>query len=425
MKTQINADPSAVQAAILTNLDHAALLEKLYRNDKTLFKIGFNQLYPEIKDSKAAQFWNERLNYETDVTSTVSKKDLIFLILAIISSGLLAKIPDFTSISEDYFYPRNLSFVVFPALIFYFAWKNQLSAKGFYIIAGILAIAAVYINALPNRAPSDTLILACIHLPLFLWAVLAYAFTGTAVHEDRKRLDFLRFNGELLVLSAIMLICGGMLTAVSFGLFELIDISIELFFTKYILVFGLPAVPVLGTYLVHTQPQLVRLIAPVVAKVFTPLVLVLQIVYLLAVAYTGKDPYNDREFLILFNVLLIGVMALIFFSISANAKSPTSKVGQYLLLALAGTTIIVNVIALSAIIFRISEWGMTPNRLAVVVANLLMLGHLSLIAFQLFQSVKAIAWNGRVENAISKFLPIYIIWALIVILILPFVFHFQ
>src|SRR5690606_10455512 len=107
---------------------------------------------------------------------------------------------------------------------------------------------------------------------------------------------------------------------------ELIGINIQQFFENYLVVFGLPAIPILATFLTHTNPQLVNKVSPIIAKLFSPAVLIMLLVYLAAIVYSGKDPYNDREFLLLFNSLLIGVMALIFFSVAEGTGNKKSSV---------------------------------------------------------------------------------------------------
>lgn len=423
-ESQKTFTPNPLKSEILKCMDAPGELEKLYRKDKAFFKKEFTTLYPEIKESKTAQVWFERLKYESEGIHWGSSQHIFFLILAVLFSGLLAKYPHFAGIREDLFYARNFSFIVLPGLIFFFAWKNKLSVKQLAIMVCLILFSAIYINLLPMNEAGDTLVLACVHLPILLWAIFAYAFIGNAFDADQKRLDFLRFNGELLVMSAIMLICGGILTAVSFGLFGLIGMQIEAFFTRNILVFGLPAVPVLATYLVYSNPQLVKMISPVVAKIFAPLVLILLITFLGAVLYTGKDPYNDRDFLILFNVLLIGVMALIFFSVSTNVQNGSDGSGYYLLLALAVLTIIANGMALSAILFRISEWGWTPNRTAVFGSNVIILCHLLLVSSNLFLSLRQKMETGRTGRAISLYLPAYVVWAVVVTFLFPIVFGF-
>nr|MBP9121134.1 hypothetical protein [Ignavibacterium sp.] len=148
-------------------------------------------------------------------------------------------------------------------------------------------------------------------------------------------------------------------------------------------------------------------------------------VYLIAVIYTGKDPYNDREFLLIFNMLLIGVMAIIFFSIAENSKTSGSKIITVMLFALSIVTITVNGIALSAIIFRISEWGITPNRLAVLGSNILILLNLFLMSYRLFKTVKDVNEIEQVGNSIAFFLPVYSLWTMIVTFVLPLLFNFK
>lgn len=282
----------------------------------------------------------------------------------------------------------------------------------------------IYINVLPENK-SDTTILACIHLPLFLWAVLGFTFVSDKLKDYKIRLDFLRFNGDLVVMTGIILIAGMLLTIITLGLFSLIKIHIENFYFEYVVVFGLAASPIIGTYLVRLNPQLVNKVSPVIAKVFTPLVLITLIVYLFAIIYSGKDPYRDRDFLIIFNMLLIGVMAIILFSVAETTKKNKSKIATVMLLLLSIVTIVVNGIALSAIVFRISEWGITPNRLAVLGSNFLILINLLFVAYRLFKASRNIQEIENVEKIIAYFLPVYSIWTIFVIFVFPLIFSFR
>jgi hypothetical protein len=226
-------------------------------------------------------------------------------------------------------------------------------------------------------------------------------------------------------MTAIILLAGGVFTILTINLFRLIDVQVEVFYFKNIGIWGLAAAPIVGTYLVQTNPQLVNKVSPVIAKVFTPLVLATLVIYLIAVIYTGKDPYNDREFLLIFNMLLIGVMAIIFFSIAETSKNSNNKISDLMLLALSAVTIIINGIALSAIVFRISEWGITPNRLAVLGSNILILLNLLIVSYRLFKTMKDSSDIEKVENSIASFLPIYTLWTILVTFIFPVIFNFK
>ncbi|MCB7481020.1 hypothetical protein [Christiangramia sediminis] len=411
--------------AIISGLDNPSELEQLYRKNKAEFKENFNSVYTDYQEKPIVKFWYERLNYEATDISWGSTKELKFLFIAAIIAGFLAKLPDILTIEEDFFYPRNIGFLVFPFLTFFFAWRNKLSKNKILIIAGISLVSLLYINLLPNEPDSDTLILACIHLPLLLWVVLGIAFTSSGIKNYKKRLEFLSFNGELLVMSAMLVIAGIILTGITVGLFELIGLSIVEFYSRYIIIFVLPSVPLLACFLVQTNPGMVNKVSPVIAKIFSPIVLVTLVIYLGAIIASGKDPYTDRDFLILFNIVLLGVMALIFFSVTEGWKEDRLGSNKYILLPLALVTIIVNLIALSAIIFRISEWGFTPNRLAVLGGNILILLHLLLVTFQLFRCSLKKLNISEVGRSIVTYLPVYFIWVIVVIFMFPLIFGFK
>ena len=410
---------------IIQNLHNPKELEKLYRDNKLNFKKAFNSVYPEIQENTTAHIWYERLNYENDEISWGATNELLFIIIASFIAGVIAKLPQFIGINPEYFYPRNIAFVIFPLLTAYFAWKRKSKTNRMAIASIVILISVLFINSLPNNNTSDTLILACIHLPLLLWSVLGFIFVGDNLKNYQTRLDFLRYNGDVVVMTAVILIAGGILAGVTMGLFRLIDIQVEEFYFQYIGIWGLAAAPIVGTYLVQTNPHLVNKVSPVIAKVFTPLVLVTLIIYLIAVMYTGKDPYNDREFLLIFNMLLIGVMAIIFFSITETSKNAGGKFGFMMLFILSVVTIVINGIALSAILFRISEWGITPNRLAVLGGNILILINLLLVTFRLFKAIKDGNEINKVENSIASYLPIYSLWTILVTFVFPVIFNFK
>lgn len=410
---------------IITHLNNAGQLEKLYRTSKVPFKRAFGALYPELKGNALADFWNERLKYESDEINWGSSRELAFVAIIALVAGLIAKLPNLLAIDQEFFYTRNVGFIIFPALAAYFSWKNGLSIRKIAFLVGTVLAGLLFVNFLPNDKKSDTLLLSCIHIVLFLWSILGFAFVGEASNNDEKRLAYLRFNGDLIVMTTLILIAGGIMTGITVGLFQLIGLDIKKFYFENIVVFGLPAAPIVGTFLTQTNPQLVSKVSPVIAKLFSPLVLVMLVIYLVAIVYSGKDPYNDRDFLLIFNVLLLGVMAIIFFSVAETTKGTNNQAEIWVLFLLSAVTVVVNGIALSAILFRISAWGFTPNRTAVLGGNVLILLNLLLVTAQLFKVLTNRASLSDVGRAIAFYLPIYFLWAGIVTFLFPLLFGFK
>jgi len=410
---------------LLSLLDQPAELEKLYRKNKTAFTRSFTELYPSLRGNPIADAWYERLHFESNGVQWGTKSDWLFILIATAIAGTFAKFPALFDIKDEFFYPRNLGFVVFPFLYAYFIRKNSLplSAVLVPIITTLLAVG--YINFLPESETIDTLFLACIHLPLFLWGMLGFVYSGDNLKDLNKRLSYLNYNGETIIVGGILILAGGLLSGITNGLFELIGLDITEVYFQYIVVYGLAAAPLLATLITQTNPELVNKVPPIVAKIFSPLVLVMLISYLVAIVYAGKDPYNDRDFLLLFNLLLIGVMALIFFSVVESVQENKVGLMTWVLASLSLVTLVVNGIAVSAITFRISEWGITPNRLAVLGGNLVMLVHLVMVSRQLIRTVFGKSKLEEVGFTLVRYLPIYLLWTAIVTFLFPVLFGFK
>ena len=185
---------------------------------------------------------------------------------------------------------------------------------------------------------------------------------------------------------------------------------------------GLVSAPIIATFIINNYPTLTRKIAPVIANIFSPLVLLTLITYLIAIAVSGKDPYTDRNFLLIFNMMLIGVMGIIVFSISETSIHHKQKFNNMILLILSIITLIIDLIALSAIFYRLGEYGVTPNRLAILGSNILIFFNLILIMIDLYKINFKKAEITKVGLTISKYLPVYLIWILIVIFGFPVLF---
>ena len=413
-----------MEKEIKSNINNPKQLEQLYRDNKTAFIKSFNTVYAEIQDQPNAAAWHERLHFPQDDLKWGKKNEIIFVVVAAFVSGLIAKMPGFLGIEYDTYLSKNIGFVVFPMLSMYFSWKQGIAAKNYILPALIFIGAALYINLLPNNDKSATIILAAIHLPIFLWTILGYTFIGGDLKDNQKKISFLKFNGNLVVMTALIFFSGVLFTGITIALFGLLGINIEQFYFEQIAVWGLGAIPMLSTYLDQNNPQLVNKISPTIARIFTPLVLIMLFVFLCTLTYTGKNIYNDRNFLLLFNGVLIAVMAIILFSLTATVNNSKSKIHLIMLFSLSLLTIIANAIALSAIAFRLTEFGISPNRLAVLGANLLMFIHLLFVSFALIKNIKGKADVQAIEAEIALFIPTYAAWAAFVVFVMPFIFNF-
>ncbi|WP_315823526.1 hypothetical protein [Paraflavitalea speifideaquila] len=259
-----------MRETIIRYINDPKELEKLYRTNKAQFKREFRALYPGFQGSLLAEYWNERLSHSGNEIAWGTRRDLLFVIIASLIAGLLAKLPAILPVNEEFYYTRNAGFILFPALTAYFTWKNKLSTGKIAMVALILLAAIIFINSLPHNTQSDTLQLSCIHLVIVLWAVTGFTFVNHQYNKIEQRLSYLGYNGDLVVMTTLIVIAGGILSGMTIGLFSLIGFQIEKFYFENIVLFGLPFVPIIGTYLIQTNPQLVGRVSPVIAKIFSP-----------------------------------------------------------------------------------------------------------------------------------------------------------
>lgn len=361
---------------------------------------------------------------QTDV-NWGKKNELLWIGLAVIIAGFITKIPQFQGVREDLFYERNVSFLFVPLLMVYFIWKQGHSFNKLIFPAIIIVLSAIYINLLPGTTNDNSVSLAFFHLPIMIWVLLGYVFLGGQMKGFDKGVLYIRFTGDLLVMSVIILLSGFLFMAMTIGLFKLIGIDTAFILQHYVLIWGIPAIPIIATYIVQNNPQIVNKISPIIAKIFTPMVTLMLFLFLFGIIVTGKNPSKDREFLLIFNALLVGVMALIIFSLSEMTKKGKQAFQLYTLLALSLITILLNSIALYAIVFRLVEFGFSANRVAVLGADILIFIHLILVARKLFLLNKSSVTVIDVEETAGKFLPIYFFWAAFICFAIPILFGFK
>ncbi len=414
-----------METQIKENMDNPVQLEKLYRSDKKSFEKAFFEIYPEIAHHQIADFWKARLEPDPLSKSDVRRTDIYFLIVTCLITGFLVKLPqvfDFNPV-DNLFYEKNVGLIVLAGLsVFSFLTANQLKIKNLIISVVIFILSAVYINLLPTGGEHNSVVLAYLHLPLFLWCLYGLIYINFNTKDKLKRMEYVRYNGDMAILIAIILIAGGILTALTLGLFSAIDLKIERFYFDYIVIPGLVVSPVVATYIVKNFPSITSKIAPVIAGIFSPLVLITLTAFLISVFVSGKDPYNDRDFLLIFNLMLFGVMAVVVFSVSGLSVNRKYSLKVLILFALSIVTLVVDLIALSAILYRLGEFGFTPNRTAVLGSNLLIFGNLALITIDLFK----VAFKGKelktVEQTIAGYFPVYMVWVIFVTVGLPLIF---
>jgi hypothetical protein len=407
---------------ILENLDKPEFLEDAYRNTPDIFEAELKEALKIKGDSETLRVWHARLNYLPSIATP--KVPLWLLILLCLTAGFFAKLPSAFPVDADWYYPRFTPLITISAIISYFLISNGNKNISKLIVVAI-TICIIFLLLLPNKSSSASITMALIHLPLFAVSLLAVSFMSDQWSNVESRINFIRYVGEMGIYSALIVLGGMILTALTLGLFSLIDLHIDRWYMEYIVVLGLVSAPLVATYLFDSIQNQQSKFAPILSNVFSPLFLITVLAYLAATFFQGKSPFTDRDFLITFNGLLLVILALTIFSISGKKKEAGIELSDYINICLVGVTLIVNLVALSAILFRWADHGTTVNRVVVTGANILIFIHLLLILYRYISHFRYGGGISNLESTIAKYLPIYTIWSLTVSIVLPLVFWFK
>jgi hypothetical protein len=386
---------------ITQHIHNPEMLEMLYRKDKTAFLRDFNEAAIGI-DTDLVKFWQIRLKSKEGIhRHTALKNGLIALAIISIIAALLARLPLFVKsmTPEDYYY-RNLCTLIFAGLTAWFIIKNRISGwKNILLLALPTMVLTIFLNLLPEKL-TDTTKLAFIHAPLFMIFILAMSFVSFDFKNTGKVSGFIRYCGELTIMTGLLTIAGGILSGMTISMVVL---------------------PVIAAWLIDLHPGITDRIAPAIARIFTPLVLLSAVIYLIAISISGISLSENRDFLLIFNIMLLCVMAIIVFSLSELDISVVRKFNVILLFLLTVITLLIDLFALSAIITRLSE-GFTPNRTVILVSNILILVNLLLVLPDLYLA----GFKGKplenMERIINRYLPVYFIYSIVVIFIFPLIF---
>ncbi|MGZ9586595.1 DUF4153 domain-containing protein [Paenibacillus marinisediminis] len=408
---------------IIDNMDNPHELERMFRIEPEAFKKSFSYAWEQNPDSQVLAVWFERLHFKetvnTEKTSLFQKDFLLMGILAVLAGISTRIIMHF--VEQQAISPINLVFGVLPFMAAYFVYKNSANKNILYTLVALFLFSGIYMNMLPLEN-KDSIILAYLHLPIFLWVLVGIAFTGNEYGISRTRLAYLKFNGEFCILYASMAISGMLLTVLTMRLFSFVGMDISQFYFENVVLFGAAALAIVAAYLVSSNLKLAKNIAPYIAKIFSPLVLITLLVYLITVIWVGKNPFLDRDFLLSFNGILLSVLAVTIFSITESGTDEKKSISDYINFGLIVLALIIDCVALSAIVFRLSSYGITPNRLAVLGVNILICANLIWIMFSYMRFLLNKTGLSTIQDAVTKYLPVYGLWAAFVTFIFPLIF---
>ncbi len=323
------------------------------------------------------------------------------------------------------FYRRNACLLVLPLLALYFLWKRGAAVGSSLWLAVPFTAGAVFANVFPFPVGSQTQVLTALHLPIALWLAVGFAYTRNRWFTDGPWMDFVRFSGELAIYYVLIALGGGVFTAFTMMMFKAIDLDAAWFVFGWVVPCGAAGAVIVGAWLVEAKQSVIENMAPVLTKLFTPLFTLLLLGFLATMAWTGQPMNVKRELLIGFDLLLVLVMGLVLYAASARDPEAPPDFFDALQLLLVASALLVDGVALAAIAGRISEFGLTPNRVAALGENLVLLVNLAGSAWLYARFLRGQGSFGSLERWLVAYLPVHAGWAALVVMAFPPLFGYR
>jgi hypothetical protein len=320
---------------------------------------------------------------------------------------------------------RNASLFVLPFLAAYFARQRQLDTRHWVLLAAPFVLAALVVNLYPWGTDADTEALAALHLPVVLWFVIAYPYMGGTLRSHQRRMDFVRFTGEWFIYYVLIALGGGVLMGLTAGILEPTGVDVDAV-AEWVLPSGAAGAVIVAAWLVESKQRVVENMAPVLTMLFTPLFAVMLACAAVVYAVTGFGDAFDRELVSVFDALLLVVLALVLYGMSARDPSTSSREWMDgIQLVAVVSALVLDVVVLGAMIARIGDLGFTPNRTTALGLNLVLLVNLAGAAFLSVRFLRRRSTLHRLERWQTTYLPVFALWAATVVVVLPPVFAFD
>ena len=385
----------------------------------------------EFARAHSERLWKQ-LVMAPELEATQSGRDEVVIVLILaVAAAVAVKAPTLfghpinTNDNFPLFYGRNASLFAFPPLAIYFMWKRGSSVvKGIWV-ALAFAAGAVLANVFPFAEMSDTEVLTMMHLPIALWLAVGVAYVQGRWFDDNGRMNFVRFSGELAIYYLLIALGGFVVILFTFMMFRAIGTNPDWFVLGWLLPCGAAGAVLIGSWLVEAKQSVIENMAPVLTKLFTPLFTLLLLAFLATMAWTGSPINVKREVLIGFDLLLAVVVGLVLYAASARDAQAPPGFFDGLQLLLVVSALVVDGVALWAIAARTSEFGFSANRVAALGENIVLLVNLTWSAWLYARFLRHRSSFVALERWQMSYLPVFSVWAALVVAVFPPLFGYR
>lgn len=389
-------------------------------------RIGaLDEIAREFAQEHSGGVWRQLVVGERDRESVAGPTRMLgFALAAALAFAVAVQIAIAAGDEEPWWLIRSATLIVAPFLAGFFANRRQIALRKLVPVAATLGVLAIVVNLYPYVPGGFTELLVATHLPVLVWFIIAIPYMGGDLGSHERRMNFIRFSGEWFIYYVLIALGGGVLTALTGLILEPAGLDVESIIL-WVVPAGAAAAVIVAAWLVESKQSVIENMAPVLTIVFTPLFAVMLTAAATVYLLTGQGGEFDRELLGIFDALLVVVSGLVLYRVSArDTTEPPGWMDRIQLVAVTAA-LVLDVSVLGSMIARIGELGFTPNRTAALGLNVLLLISLLGTAWLSVRFLRGKATFHRLERWQTAYLPVFAVWALVVVVVLPPLFSFE
>lgn len=271
---------------------------------------------------------------------------------------------------------------------------------------------------------------------IIFFIIIALSYNGFQVLNSKTISEFFTFSADIsifacLIAGVVSTVFGIFATIVIFLIKDIFNILDEKIIIKLILL-SISFLSSIFPFLVYIVYKKMKTnISIYLSRILMPFSLLFIFILLLLLLMPDIRPYDNRVTFVLYNIML-AVIVLNMFFVRADYKSSIFTKALYIVLPIVA--ILFDILVLTSSLYRLAEYGITPNKITLVGTNLVMLGNLVFITFFNIKSILNIFKNnedikdiknitiGDTKNVL--YIYVYAAWAFIVCFIMPLFYIF-
>ena len=413
------------------------------RGKTTVFQSDLTALYEEMPENILLAAWYFRLQQMTTSDESI-KKDGVNWRLAIPLSIITGLIFWLITDTDGPLFLDHLAYLFIfwspIATILCVAFLAGTARKYFrraVFIASVLILVGLYVYlispGLLDNFQTRYLDLMAIHLPLMSWIALGITVLGLR-SSNKDRFSFLIKSIETMITAGLYLIFGMVLGGITIGMFAALNVNISDLWLRLMGAGGFGLLPTLAVATIYDPTVapgkqdftqgLSKFIATMM-RLLLPLTLAVLVVYVFVIPFNFMEPFEQRDVLIVYNVMLFAIMGLLMGATPIRKNDLSQPMQGWLrsgILAIAILGTLISIYAMSATVYRAVQWGITINRLTVIGWNTINIGILiALIVKQFKDGVEN--WVESLQQVFSFGTNCYVAWGLFLVVAIPLLFR--